>query len=616
MSVFMEKQTEQTSLFPLDKKNKVKNSPKKNKKKSTKNNTKKAGQLWADLDKKNKDEYREIITNFASLSKAFAQKKKGKNDSVAPIVNYKFQETAFQNCFDAQVEDISNTTFDASVKVKNKGYVVGIKTFDSTSNFQKTAQFKSLAKDFGPYISEIEENGKDARNECDYDRRVKSKDPDERKKARKETKEAILEKNKEIYLELAKAIAQVQNDRYNSAKANLRGFKTEDSQDEKPDKENSNDNIKAVYHVLRTSNKKADPKIRVCEMPYEAIAINDIKIIGCTRPENPQNFFFTAGDYTYKWTTTDSQILTSFEPERVLEEWPVTYIENPYEAFKNLKRKNRDDGTYVESYSWLIGLEPMSGINQCRAFSSDSIDERKKKVEKIKASYSDWLSENDFKKISKDLKNLTEPQKKKIWKTKEEKIATRENLINYLKNLKLKNPENLPENKLNEKKNDLKLKVIKLLYRPNYFEFRIPKSAQFHKKHPRFFTKDDIEYAYKVKSPNSHIDKRTFTLRFIPSGKEIKAYVCQNNGKAIQSAINLKRLGKWVREDIFRLNDNKYEPPKELTEQRMNEIDINGVRLTKRKLSNGEYVIELSFIWIDKDHKPKDYWPSEEKENK
>lgn len=50
--------------------------------------------------------------------------------------------------------------------------------------------------------------------------------------------------------------------------------------------------------------------------------------------------------------------------------------------------------------------------------------------------------------------------------------------------------------------------------------------------------------------------------------------------------------------DVFQLAP--YEP---LTQERLNEMNINAIRLTKRKDT-----IDLSFIWIDPDHKPKDFW--------
>ncbi|MFP9068800.1 hypothetical protein ACLI2H_15380, partial [Enterococcus faecalis] len=82
-----------------------------------------------------KEKYKSLITNFASLSEAFSQKSDSDNDKkiterVAPIVNSKFQETAFQRSFGAIGEDIANTSYDASLNLDDKHkYLVGIKSF-------------------------------------------------------------------------------------------------------------------------------------------------------------------------------------------------------------------------------------------------------------------------------------------------------------------------------------------------------------------------------------------------------------------------------------------------------------------------------------------------------
>lgn len=44
-------------------------------------------------------------------------------------------------------------------------------------------------------------------------------------------------------------------------------------------------------------------------------------------------------------------------------------------------------------------------------------------------------------------------------------------------------------------------------------------------------------------------------------------------------------------------------PDKPLTETRMDEIGINGIRLTKV-----DGYIQLKFIWIDEDNEPEDIW--------
>lgn len=73
--------------------------------------------MWFTLDKAEKAKYKNLITNFASLSEAFSQKSEDINTTVAPIVNSKFQETVFQKSFGAIGEDIANTSYDASLLI-------------------------------------------------------------------------------------------------------------------------------------------------------------------------------------------------------------------------------------------------------------------------------------------------------------------------------------------------------------------------------------------------------------------------------------------------------------------------------------------------------------------
>ena len=70
--------------------------------------------MWEHLKQEQKEKYKTLITNFASLSEAFSQKAEGEDSDdresyVAPIVNSKFQETVFQKAFHAVGEDIANT---------------------------------------------------------------------------------------------------------------------------------------------------------------------------------------------------------------------------------------------------------------------------------------------------------------------------------------------------------------------------------------------------------------------------------------------------------------------------------------------------------------------------
>ena len=92
-------------------------------------------------------------------------------------------------------------------------------------------------------------------------------------------------------------------------------------------------------------------------------------------------------------------------------------------------------------------------------------------------------------------------------------------------------------------------------------------------------------------------EERTFKLRFLSSGDVINAYINQEAGKAIQSTDKQEILGSWILRGVFQLKEREV-----LTGQRLNELEINGIRLTKFK--NGEIGIE--FIWIDTENPPSD----------
>ena len=106
--------------------------------------------MWEHLKSEQKDKYKTLITNFASLSQAFSQKAESEDEGqtenyVAPIVNSKFQETVFQKAFNAVGEDIANTSYDASVVVdENHKYLVGIKSFGINSGDQKSLSSRKI----------------------------------------------------------------------------------------------------------------------------------------------------------------------------------------------------------------------------------------------------------------------------------------------------------------------------------------------------------------------------------------------------------------------------------------------------------------------------------------
>ena len=156
--------------------------------------------MWFNLNKEDKQNYKLLITNFASLSEAFSQKKEDEEseDFVAPIINSKFQETVFQKSFNAFGEDISNTSFDASIILDEKNkYLVGIKSFGISSGDQKIAQFKSDSQSRGwiDKFNTIRDNSQNAKT--------------------KEENDSI---NNNYYYELAKEISLLRNKRIASSK--------------------------------------------------------------------------------------------------------------------------------------------------------------------------------------------------------------------------------------------------------------------------------------------------------------------------------------------------------------------------------------------------------------
>ena len=239
--------------------------------------------MWKDLLPEEKEEYKKLILAFSSLTEMFCQKSVD-DEILTPIINSKYQETIFQKVFGASAEDIGNTSYDASLKLK-KGekeykYLIGIKTFGINSGDQKIAQFKKVSPQFSETIEIIKRN-RDENNDA--------------------TKDELDELNNKEYLKIARYISKLRNDRIDSAIENLKGFKIKDS-----------DNVQSIYHVLMPSKKGNQPEIFVGETSYDKIDINNIKINGSTSINNVTNFTFTDGNHQYKYTSSDSQLYMKF----------------------------------------------------------------------------------------------------------------------------------------------------------------------------------------------------------------------------------------------------------------------------------------------------------------
>jgi hypothetical protein len=523
--------------------------------------------LWEKLPKDQKELYKKLITNFASLSEAFAQKSEDKENIVPPIVNSKFQETAFQKSFDAIGEDIGNTSYDASIdhiddKIKRR-FLIGIKTFGLSSGDQKIAQFKAVSADqWTEIIDKIKENSKGLTSKKD-----------------------INKINHDLYLTLAKKIAVVRNSRIQSSEENIKGFNNRDYPSG-----SSKVFVEAVYHVLMPTPKNSKPEVLVGETTYTPIDLESIIIDGCTGIRNPTNFTFHDVNHCYKYTSADSQLLMSFNNKSiVLEKWPVTYVKDAFKFFENMSIDNlkykvvSTRSKIAESHSWYIDIKPYSGYN---AFYGQSKMARKnkcreKRIKKFEDDYSNVIAKKDLDYIVDHLKILllnnwtTEVDKDKMVSIRLELMQ----FVNQFYNQKVKND------------------IGSMVYRPaNELELRIPKSDKFHQQYPSFFVKNIF-----IPGSNKYVtnkESRTFKLMFLPSKDVIDAYVNQQSRKAIESIGSQKILGKWILRDIFQLKE--YEP---LTYNKLNEIGINGIRFTKRNDH-----IELQFIWIDPENEPDDIW--------
>lgn len=534
--------------------------------------------MWPVLPKDNKDEYKKIILAFASLTEMFTQKAIEDNEIPAPIINSKFQETIFQKAFNAYAEDIGNTSYDVSLKLNVDGkilkYLIGIKTFGIASGDQKIAQFKAYQPKFSRYIERIEKN---------------SLKPDL-------SKEEMDELNNNDYMQIAKTVSKIRNDRIDSSIENLKGFKI-----------SNEDNVSSVYHVLMPSKKGDKPQIFVGETNYDKINIENISILGCTNKKNPTNFVFTDGNHNYKYTSSDSQLYMRFNNNSiVVDTWNVIYANDAYSIFSNIAKEvyestniigDKIEEKEVESYSWsLIGrngnVELFSGLNSFYSVGSKlSKDSREKRCKIVYEKHKDEVDVIKMDKIYEGLKDfLLTPAPTS--KDKLDKIKMRSDL-----NIIINETEN--EELIND--------VRKIIYRPlNEVYIPIPNSKKFHTEHPNFFGENigkiniDEETGKEIFSLSSDKEDESFNLIFEPSGDSITSYITQDNGKAIESYEKQSYLGEWILRKVFQLKE--YEP---LTVDKLNEIGINGIRLYKEKGSND---IHLKFIWIDEDNLPSDYY--------
>lgn len=520
--------------------------------------------MWKLLNDRDKENYRLLMTNFASLSEAFSQKASDE-EAVAPIVNSKFQETAFQKAFNAVAEDIANTSFDASIELSDgQKFLIGIKSFGIASGDQKIAQFKAISREdnWDIFINRAIAN-------------LKYLPQDEN------GTEVDQNNYKEHYLALAKKIAEVRNDRIASSKALAKGF------------DGDAEDIEMIYHVLMPTKKGTPPKIYVGETDYAPIDIENIQILDPMA--KPQNFKFTDGKHVYKYTSADSQLLMSFNNrEIVVDSWDIEYVDNAFKFFQNLHIyafEEEVEAQPIESFSWMIPnvdgkVEESSGYN---AFDGGSkmtrmSNNRENKIQNLIRTYQKKIPQTALSFIHQALEFILLPEHKTVAERAQMKKKRSElrDLIIYLNN------------------EELKKEIFSMVYRPvREMYIPIPNSKTFHQQHPDFFGPSIGTFKGNSSTLALPRKERTFTLEFLPSGNQIKAYINQDNGKSIQSINNQGILGEWILREVFQLEEYEL-----LTEKRLNELGINAVRLSKYE-KNPE-VIYFEFIWIDENKPPKD----------
>lgn len=524
--------------------------------------------MWEELPIEEKDEYKKMILAFASLTEMFAQKAENNEETIelSPIINSKYQETVFQRVFHASAEDIGNTSYDAAINYNHKKYLIGIKTFGINSGSQKIAQFKANHNEWSDVINKMRENG------TDEDGNVRSK-------------EEINRLNRELYQELAHKISELRNARIRSSISNLQGFTVSLDKDD----------VQSVYHVLMPSKKGEAPQIFVGETSYDQINIEKIDVRGCTGAKTPTNFEFFDGNHVYRYTSADSQLLMNFNnTDIVKDKWDVVYAEDAYSLFAGLAEQiyGEKKAEIVESYSWrIIGrrgkVERYSGFNSFFGVGSKITKaDREKRLQKIKNKYTDVpdIREDVFEDVLKGItKYLLEESSRE--EEKREKEALRDRIVK----------------RLNDTKNqEFKDEIMKLVYRPKT-EMYIPiqRAKEFHTAHPDFFAPGAGTFKGNSSKLALNKEQTEFELVFEPSGERIRSYITEDNGKAIESVKKQSILGDWVLRGIFQLKE--YEP---LTEEKMNEIGINGIRVYKIKDNDD---VHLQFIWIEADDLPDDY---------
>lgn len=537
--------------------------------------------MWKDLPEEQRQEYKKMILAFASLSKMFTQKEGSKNEETPgqsednqhqdgdipiPVVNSKYQETVFQRVFGATAEDINNTSFDAALQLKTasgdvKKYLVGLKVFQAKgASGQKVAQFKANRDEWSELLEQIRSNAQGLKNKQEIDR-----------------------VNHDLYMKLAENISDVRNARIESSEENLKGFKID----------TDNDDVEAVYHfIMPLLTKDKQPCLRVGETSYTKIDIDNLSVEGCVGVGTPTNFKFTDGRHQYRFSSSDHQLSMNFSNYVMEDEWDVRYAEDAYAIFAGIanqiygmeapkKEKELQRDKISESYAWKIKIEKCSGFNGFNGAPKMGKPQRVKRLVKIKEEYGGIVDDELLQNICSMVGD--------IFATSD---ADKRNVIR----------QNIRELLAVIGNEQLTKEVLSMIMRPQHEVYiPIPGSRTFHERHPDFFApragtfKQEKSMTNKLALPK---EDRVFDLIFEPSGTKVKAFITQDNGKAIESLESQAILGKWILQGVFQLKP--YEP---LTEERLRRVGINGMRFYKLK---GQESVHLEFIWIDSEHKPDD----------
>lgn len=535
--------------------------------------------MWKDLPEEQRQEYKKMILAFASLSKMFTQKEGSKNEEISgqsednqnqdgdipvPVVNSKYQETVFQRVFGATAEDINNTSFDAALQLKTasgdvKKYLVGLKVFQERgSSGQKVAQFKANRDEWSELLEQMRSNAQGLKNKQEIDK-----------------------VNHDLYMKLAENISDVRNARIESSEENLKGFKID----------SVNDDVEAVYHfIMPLLTEDKQPCLRVGETSYTKIDIDNLSVEGCVGVRNPTNFKFTDGRHQYRFSSSDHQLSMNFSNYVMEDEWDVRYAEDAYAIFAGIANQIYGIETpknellkdkISESYAWKIKIEKCSGFNGFNGAPKMGKPQRIKRLVKIKEEYGGVVDDELLQNICSMVGD--------IFATSD---ADKRNVIR----------QNIRELLAVIGNEQLTKEVLSMIMRPQHEVYiPIPGSRTFHESHPDFFApragtfKQEKSMTNKLALPK---EDRVFDLIFEPSGTKVKAFITQDNGKAIESLESQAILGKWILQGVFQLQP--YEP---LTEERLRRVGINGMRFYKLK---GQEGVHLEFIWIDSEHKPDD----------